>query len=573
MRKILLDTSIVLTLFLCFTQNLVAQYWKGNETPTYEQMRSQCFKLAQEHREIEVYNMGTSDAGLAIYLMVINGAQDSTQTFEKARKSTTILVNNAIHPGEPDGVNAMFNWTEDWIKAGKPTDKMPVLAFITAYNVGGMTNRSSTSRANQNGPDEYGFRGNARNFDLNRDFVKMDTKNAFTFVRIYQALNPDVFIDNHVTNGADYQYYLTVIPSLKERLMPSVREMTYGKLWPYLKSDLLKKGVEMAPYVNLKEETPDDGLVAFNDLPRYAMGYASLFHSLSFTVETHMLKPFPNRVQVTQDFFESILQFVQKNAGEIEKMRLKAQQELNKQKYFLSNFTLNEKEYEDLEFLGFKAAYKTSEVTGMSRLYYDRTAPWTKMVPYYSTYISQDSAVMPKYIYVSSTETEIMDRLKANGVQMDVLEKDTEMELTRQRVVDYKPSSRPYEGHYSYRKQKIQYEKATVFLRKGSVRIDLNQEKAYFLLHVLMGASDDGYFTWNFMDSYLDEKEYFSPYVFEDVAAQLLKEHPEWLTELNEKKKEDLQFANSQWEQLFFIYKKSNYFEPNVGVLPIYLSY
>jgi hypothetical protein len=32
-----------------------------------------------------------------------------------------------------------------------------------------MLNRNSTSRTNQNGPEEYGFRGNARNFDLNRD--------------------------------------------------------------------------------------------------------------------------------------------------------------------------------------------------------------------------------------------------------------------------------------------------------------------------------------------------------------------------------------------------------------------
>ena len=69
-------------------------------------------------------------------------------------------------------------------------------------------NRNSTTRTNQNGPESYGFRGNARNYDLNRDFIKSDTKNAKTFAQIFHLVQPDVFIDNHVSNGADYQYIL-----------------------------------------------------------------------------------------------------------------------------------------------------------------------------------------------------------------------------------------------------------------------------------------------------------------------------------------------------------------------------
>ena len=147
--------------------------------------------------------MGQSDYGLPIYVLVVNADSDSSQTFEKARNSTTILINNAIHPGEPDGINASLIWIDEWVKQGKPSESFPVVAIIPAYNVGGMMQRSSTSRANQNGPEEYGFRGNARNLDLNRDFVKMDSENAFTFSRIFHALDPDVFVDNHVSNGAD----------------------------------------------------------------------------------------------------------------------------------------------------------------------------------------------------------------------------------------------------------------------------------------------------------------------------------------------------------------------------------
>ena len=44
-----------------------------------------------------------------------------------------------------------------------------------------MLNRNTSSRANQNGPEAYGFRGNGRNYDLNRDFIKSDTKTLEVF--------------------------------------------------------------------------------------------------------------------------------------------------------------------------------------------------------------------------------------------------------------------------------------------------------------------------------------------------------------------------------------------------------
>ena len=280
MRKLFIS---VILLFISSFSITAQSKWVGNESPTYEELHLILKHLASKHKEIELYNMGNSDYGLPIYVCIVNGAGDSTKTFVKAKNETTILINNAIHPGEPDGVNAMLLWLEEWIANGKKIKNLPVIAFIPAYNVGGMMNRSSTSRANQNGPEEYGFRGNARNFDLNRDFIKMDAENTFTFARIFHGLDPDVFVDNHVSNGADYQYTLTYITSLKERLSPSIQTLTYEKLIPELKSQLQKRGTDLFPYVDLKGETPSEGIVAFNDLPRYAMCYASLFHSLSFT--------------------------------------------------------------------------------------------------------------------------------------------------------------------------------------------------------------------------------------------------------------------------------------------------
>ena len=156
--------------FLFFPLFLFAQ-WDQNQTPTYPELIDIYKKLDAAHSEIQLFQMGASDTEYPIYLVVINGGQDSLKTFEKARAKTTVLINNAIHAGEPDGVNACLLWIDEWIKNGKKTSHLPVIAIIPAYNVGGMLNRSSTSRANQDGPAEYGFRGNAQNLDLNRDFM------------------------------------------------------------------------------------------------------------------------------------------------------------------------------------------------------------------------------------------------------------------------------------------------------------------------------------------------------------------------------------------------------------------
>ena len=152
--------------FLSFNSAFAQDSWSGNTTPSYPELINYLKKVAQENNEIELYAMGPSDYGLPIYICIINGSGDSLKTLKKAREESTILINNAIHPGEPDGVNAMLIWIDTWIKNGKNTSDITLIAFIPAYNVGGMMNRSSTSRANQNGPEEYGFRGNAKNLDL-----------------------------------------------------------------------------------------------------------------------------------------------------------------------------------------------------------------------------------------------------------------------------------------------------------------------------------------------------------------------------------------------------------------------
>ena len=559
--------ALLIVQLLFFQQMLFAQF-EGNQTPTYPKLVTFYDSLARLG-EVELYNMGGSDYGLPVYLCVLNGEGDSAATFRKFTRGGSILVNNGIHPGEPDGINACGKLTLDYIRKKWKIDRDVTFSFILCYNVDGMMNRSSSSRANQDGPEEYGFRGNAQNLDLNRDFIKMDSENAFTFVKIFQAVKPAVFVDTHVSNGADYQYTLTVIHSMRERLLPSIARLTYGHFVPELEKAMKKHRLDVFPYVELAGKTPDTGLEGFNDLPRYAMGYASLFPCISVTTETHMLKPFPQRVEATYLYLKEITGWTGDKLKTIKGYQEKALEEQARQSHFRFGYTRTEKR-DSILFKGFEHGYKKSAVTGLDRLYYDRAKPYERYIPHYKTFAPRDSVRIPRFYVVGAQCRDVISRLEQNRVSMTRVNSDSTVEVTIYRLKNFKNGERPYEGHYLHSQVELQQETVKIALKKGDVLIPTQQEAKLFICSVLEARAEDSYFAWNFFDSYLQEKEYFSDYVFEDLADDILGKQGELRSMFENKRECDPQFAASQWEQLYWIYQHSKYFESSFMRLPVF---
>lgn len=550
--------------------SLFGQY-DGNTSPTYPELVEIYKQLDKEHEEIELYNMGESDYGLPIYLCVINGVGDSTGTFMKAIQGTTLLINNAIHPGEPDGVNACLIWINNWIKAGKPRD-IPLIGIIPAYNVGGMMNRSSSSRANQNGPEEYGFRGNAKNLDLNRDFVKMDSKNMFTFANIYQALDPDVFIDTHVSNGADYQYYMTYIASVRERMAPSLGDLMHDSLIPFLEENFEDELFPIVPYVDMKGKTPDEGIRVFNDLPRYAMGYATMMNAISFTTETHMLKPFRERVKHTQYFIQKTVEWMENHSRDIEKARFEAFMWEDALYDYDYNFQLTD-EFDSIVFHGYEFSYPESDVTGTKRLRYHRESPYSKKICFYNKCYAVNTIQIPKYIVLGGQCSDVIQRLDANDISYYTLPEDSLMDALSLRIMSFNNGDKPYEGHFLHNKIAYTTDSVAFKIKPGDIMIPLDQANKRLIMSLFVPDAPDSYFAWNFFDSYVQQKEYFSPYVFEDYAKEMLKKDKALQKEFEKKKKDDSAFNESSFDQLYFLYKRSEFYEPTHNLLPYAFIY
>src|SRR5690606_18846330 len=151
-------------------------------------------------------------------------------------------------------------------------------------------NRSPFYRVDQNGPAEFGSRGNAQNLDLNRDYIKADSKNARSFTEIFHDLDPDVFVDNHVSNGADYQHVMSLLTSQHNKLGGEMGKFLKQVFEPALYESMRYKGYDLSPYVNVWGKTPDNGWIEYFDSPRYSSGFGTLWSTFCFVPETHMLK-------------------------------------------------------------------------------------------------------------------------------------------------------------------------------------------------------------------------------------------------------------------------------------------
>ena len=91
-----------------------------------------------------------------------------------------------------------------------------------------------------------------------------------------------------------------------------------------------------------------------------------------------------------------------------------------------------------------------------------------------------------------------------------------------------------------------------------------------FLLETLEPEAVDSYFNWNFFDTILQQKEYFSAYVFEDLAKELLDKNPKLKAEFEAKKQSDTKFAENGASQLDWVYKHSAYYEKAHLQYPVY---
>lgn len=541
----------------------------GTKTPTYNEVIEFYKQLADSYSKVHIQAIGETDSGEPLHLVTLN--PDSNFNFESIKKDKRIiLINNGIHPGESDGIDATMLLFRDLVQGKIKMPKNVVLATIPVYNIGGSLNRNSTTRTNQNGPEEYGFRGNARNYDLNRDFIKADSKNAKAFAKIFHLVKPDVFIDNHVSNGADYQYTLTHLFTQHNKLNGELGKYLHNTIQPELEQRLAKKNWDITPYVNVFNNVPEKGFSQFMDYPRYSTGYTTLFNTLGMMVETHMLKPYKPRVEGTYELMKTMIEIVNTEAKNIKKLRKEAFNKTYTNNLYPLDWKIDTTKQTTLKFKGYEGKMITSKVTGLQRLKYDRNLPFTKDVTYMNYFKPTTKVKIPKAYIIPKGWWPILERLKMNNIEMKPLQIDSIISVESYKIEKFNTRQSPYEGHYQHYNTTVTSSIKNITFKKGDLLVKTNQYGMRYLIETLEPSAPDSFFNWNFFDTILQQKEGFSPYVWEDKALKFLNQNPEIKRQFDSIKSKNESFANNWYTQLDWIHKHSPNYENAHLQYPIY---
>ena len=557
--------SLILVPVFGFNLPTNAQF-QSNYTPTYAEIVTAYEAIAAGHKKTtKLMEFGQTDALLPLHVLVIDARGEFTPSSANAHEQVVCLIINGIHPGEPAGINASIAFSEE--RASNP-DENVVYVIVPVYNIGGALNRNSHSRYNQNGPQEYGFRGNAKNLDLNRDFVKCDSRNALSFTHLFQLWKPHVFLDAHTSNGADYQPTMTLMSTFPEKMVPMQASFLEREMVPALFDAMAKRGEPMLPYVHLSGQTPEDGLMAFTDYPRYGSGYAALFNTLSFLTEAHMLKPFDRRVEATLEFLRVLDAFLTDRHKVIRELKTVADRQTASSREFDVLWQVSD-EVDSLLFAGYEAVFDSTKF-GPGSFSYDRGQPYEKNVPFRSRHVSNGRVNLPKYYVVPGAWHEVIERLEANDIEMRTLDKDTTIAVTADFVARYETIDPPFEGHYLHHNTGTTERRMELNFHAGDRLIPTDQVGNRYLAYTLDSKSVDSFFNWNFFDSILRKKEYVSPYLFQDTANEILRRDRNLRDNFEARKRMDPEFAKNLWAQMNYILDNSSLAESEYMRIPVY---
>ncbi len=560
--------------FICFALvvPLSAQWtFSGDTTATWEQVIARYEALDRQHTGAQLLQIGEDDGGQPIHLFVISDGSGFTPDSIRAAGKNILWVTNAIHPGEPDGVDASLLLAQALLESDQLMGLTvhTAICIIPIYNVSGAMERGSHSRANQLGPMEYGFRANALNLDLNRDFIKMDAQNTWTLVRALAAWDPDIYFETHVSNGADHRYVMELLTTQDDKLGPPLGRFMRERLIPDLYGWMDRKGLSMCPYFETVASVPDSGLVGFYDSPRYSTGYNALFDRIGILSETHMLKPYADRVNANFQLMLATLAVMDQHPDQLREARNAAKEHTADMDEIGLNWELDTTSVERIPWKGYVASMLPSKVSGLPRLHYDHERPEDITVPWMDTYRPAEVIRKPAAYLVPKQWRQVIQRLEANGVKCERLDKDARLRVERDSVGAFTTVPQPYEGHYLHRGIHARARRMGTVAHQGDVLVRMGRSTDRYVMETLECTAEDGFLAWNFFDAQLQQKEWFSDYVFEDIAADLLEKDPELRAALEAKRSSEPGFAADGWAQLLFIYQRSPYFEKSFRQYPV----
>lgn len=539
-------------------------------TPNYLETMSWLQRLVKATPLMQMKTIGKSGNQRNINMIVASSSKEFDAATLKKSIKPLLLIQAGIHAGEIDGKDAGVMLMRDIAFGTKKSllDRVNIL-FIPILNVDGHERSGPYNRVNQLGPSNMGWRTNGRNLNLNRDYAKMDTEGIRAVVKVINDYQPDLYLDLHVTDGADYQYDITYGFHEKNNYSPKITAWLAKKLVPSVNGALTQNGHIPGPLIQATNDRDlTEGFLAMNFPPRFSHAYGDLRHLPTILVENHSLKPFKQRVLGTYIFLEGVIA-VLGTEGATLKQAVTQDKALRPERVTLSFKPSSEKT--KYNFLGIESKVIKSTVTQQD------VVTWTgKPIKQEISVVHIETpdkvAVRPKSYWVPATYANVIQRLQAHGIVMDILTQAKEVKVTMYRIENAEFSPQPSEGHMLVSGQPVAEEHSETFY-PGSARIGLDQPLGDLAAILLEPESPDSFLQWGFFNEIFERTEYIEPYAIDPLARYMLIKDSELKTEFERKLREDVGFARNPTAIYEWFYEQSPYLDSRWKLYPVGVEY
>ncbi|MFN7963087.1 MAG: M14 family metallopeptidase [Thermoanaerobaculia bacterium] len=537
-------------------------------TPSYDETVAYLHRLASASKKLSLVSLGKSSEGREIWMAVVTAGGDPSPASLAASGKPTLLAQAGIHAGEIDGKDAGLMLLRDLVVNGRKSallDRTNFL-FVPILNTDGHERVSPFGRVNQRGPERMGWRTTARNLNLNRDYAKLDSPEVWALVGAISRYQPDLYLDLHVTDGADYQYDITYGWNGTQAYSPTIAGWLDRVLGPAFDRDLKAAGHIPGPLVFLADEAdPTQG--NFHGVPqlRFSNGYGSARHLAAVLVENHSLKPYEQRVLGTYVLLESALRALGAEGAALREAT--ASDRGRRPSSLPVTFKRAEGEAPKVPFLAIEARKEKSAISGEEKTVYTGK-PLELSVPNIEINVPDQSVRRPRAYWVPATYPEVIDRLAAHGIRMERLDQPRRVKVEMYRLVDPKLDPDPFEGHM-HLVAGTRTESREELYPAGSVRVPTDQPLGDLAALLLEPASADSFLQWGFFLEILQRTEYVEGYVIEPMAEAMLAEDPALAAEFQKKLSEDAAFAADPQARRRWFYERTPFADERYRLYPV----
>lgn len=543
------------------------------ESPDYNNTIKYFEKFEKNSPYVKIKEIGTTPQGRKIKVIIVSKDKAFTPHLAKKTKKAIILIQNGIHSGEIEGKDACMLLLRDILVTKEKAELLEnlILLIIPVLNIDGHERISPFNRPNQNGPKQMGWRTNALNLNLNRDYLKADTSEIQSFLKLFNDWLPDFMIDNHTTNGADYQYHVTYGIETHQNIDHGLVHWIKNKYLPYLHKKVEEDGFIIGPYMEFKDGTIESGILDLPSPPRLSHGYCAAQNRICLLVETHSLKPFANRVFSTKSMMYQTLKLINENYREIINLNIQADKNpiksylVEKKKFPL--VLISSGKFDKFLFKGFEWYDEYSEITGSTiRKYTDK--PIEIEIPIFNQAKSAKKIIVPEAYLIPPEFESIIKVLNYHHIKFIRLQNEKIFNVERYRFNNVSFAPRPYEGR-QLPSFNIECFEENVLLSKGTYLVPTNQRALRVIVNLLEPDAPDSFVHWGFFNAFFERKEYAEAYIMEPYAKVMIEKNQSLKNEFHRKLESDEKFRNRPLDRLDFYYRKSPFFDKGENVYPI----